>query len=120
MASKQITTQEQWDELAQADARLVVDPMVLRCGELFLTGAKRVNHRNTVWELLSRNVHAIAAFFDQLILKERIPVFNYEDTFDMQLNFDDHNVGACQRPRGDPGRHARGLRSVSRPQGRRA
>src|SRR5690606_38629380 len=37
---------------------------------------------------LNLNLHAIGMFFDALILNEKLPVFNYGDTFDMGLNFD--------------------------------
>jgi hypothetical protein len=40
------------------------------------------------WDLLSKNTHAIAMFFDYLTLAEKLPVFNYADTFDMERNFD--------------------------------
>ncbi len=33
-------------------------------------------------------------FFDAIILEDRIPVFDYGDTFDMGLNFDDRVLAA--------------------------
>jgi len=66
----------------------VVDPLILRCGELFLRGAKGVADVNAAADLLTRNIHAVGTFFDRLILDEKIPVFNYADTFDRGQNFD--------------------------------
>jgi len=65
----------------------VVDPMILRCGELFLRGAAGVSDVNAAWDLMTKNIHALSMFFDRLILDEKIPVFNYADTFDIGQNF---------------------------------
>ena len=65
----------------------VVDPMILRCGELFLGGVSGARDANAAWDLMTRNIHALGTFFDRLILDERIPVFNYSDTFDLDQNF---------------------------------
>ena len=62
--------------------------MVFRCGELFLKGASGVGDPKNVWSFLTANIHAIGMFFDCLILNQKIPVFNYGDTFDATLNFD--------------------------------
>ena len=78
-----------WKKLTAQGLETVVDPLVFRCGELFLKGAKNAD-ADKIWELLSLNIHAIGMFFDALILKEKLPVFNYADTFDSQLDFDDH------------------------------
>lgn len=66
----------------------VVDPMILRCGELFLRGSRGVEDARAAWDLLTRNIHAIGTFFDRLIIEDRIPVFNYADTFECGRNFD--------------------------------
>jgi len=76
------------NQLVDNGLSIVVDPMVFRSGELFLKGASGAGTPESVWSLLSANLHAIGMFFDCLILNEKIPVFNYGDTFDMQLNFD--------------------------------
>ena len=71
--------------------------MVLRCGEFFLKGAAGVLDAQQVWDLLSRNVHSIGMFFDAIILQDRIPVFNYGDTFDSGLNFEGRTLSAVNR-----------------------
>ena len=78
-----------WQKLLSQKLDTVVDPMVFRCGELFLRGARGVDARDNVWALLKANLHAIGMFFDHLILNKKLPVFNYGDTFDATLNFDE-------------------------------
>lgn len=58
----------------------VVDSMIVRCGELFLQGAGGVRDAGAAWDLLTMNIHALGTFFDRLILDEKIPVFNYDDS----------------------------------------
>lgn len=77
-----------WQMLREQHLGTVVDPMVFRCGELFLKGASSAAMRVKTWDLLSANLHAVEMFFDALILNTKLPVFNYGDTFDMPLNFD--------------------------------
>jgi hypothetical protein len=67
----------------------VVDPMILRCGELFLRGAAHARKADEAWDLMTKNIHALGTFFDRLVLDAKIPVFNYVDTFDLEQNFDD-------------------------------
>src|ERR1700752_578334 len=76
-------------QLVAQGLNVVVDPMVFRSGELFLKGASGVENPESVWSLLTANLHSISTFFDCLVLNEKIPVFNYGDTFDMHLNFDE-------------------------------
>ncbi len=77
-----------WKALSHNGLDVVVDPMVVRCGEVFLRGAVGARDPVQTWSLLELNVHALALFFDTLILEGRIPVFNYGDTFDAHLDFD--------------------------------
>lgn len=84
----EITRPEDFQQLAQDGLRTVVDPMILRCGELFLKGSRQADNPDEVWSLLSANIYGLGMFFDSLVLNEQIPVFNYGDTFDMGLNFD--------------------------------
>ena len=76
-----------WHQIASLGGP-VVDPMILRAGELFLRGAAGARDPAAAWDLLTKNIHAIGTFFDRLILDDRIPVFNYADTFDIDQNFD--------------------------------
>jgi hypothetical protein len=66
----------------------VLDPMIVRCGELFLRGAGGVAAPGHAWDVLTRNIMAIGTFFDRLILEPQLPVFNYADTFDHGQNFE--------------------------------
>lgn len=77
-----------WAQLSRQRLTTVLDPMVLRCGELFLEGRSGAADPDGAWELLDRNLGALGLFFDRLILDERLPVFNYGDSFDAQRNFD--------------------------------
>ena len=60
----------------------VLEPMIFRCGDLFLQGPATAWPSNEIWDLLNKNVYALAMFFDYLILAEKLPVFNYAETFD--------------------------------------
>lgn len=77
-----------WWYLSRLGLETVVDPMVFRCGERFQQGAGGVANPDVTWELLQANIHTIGMFFDCLILNEKLPVFNYGDTFDSQLDFE--------------------------------
>lgn len=75
-----ITNRNEWVKLASLDT--VVDPMIIRAGELFLQGAGD----EETWAFLSSNLHGVGMFFDTLVVRERIPVFDYGDTYDMSLS----------------------------------
>jgi hypothetical protein len=71
--------------------------MVFRAGEIFLRGrsGRALGNAPAVpldearaWDFLDKNLLALGFFFDALILNERLPLFNYGDTFDMHLNFE--------------------------------
>ena len=71
--------------------------MVFRAGEIFLRGRSGNALGNApvlpldasrAWDFLDKNLLALGFFFDALILNERLPIFNYGDTFDMHLNFE--------------------------------
>jgi hypothetical protein len=82
---------EDWHAIAKIGGP-VVDPMILRCGEIFIGGANGAPNQMVkwdqaaAWDLLTQNIHALSTFFDRIILHEQIPVFNYADTFDMTQN----------------------------------
>lgn len=84
----EINDNTDWKKLTDQGLETVVDPLVFRCGELFLKGANAAANPNAVWELLNVNLYGIGMFFDALVINEKLPVFNYGDTFDSQLNFD--------------------------------
>lgn len=84
---------EDWQSVA-AIGGPVVDPMILRCGELFLRGSANTYNPPDAWDLLDKNIHALATFFDRLILDEKIPVFDYSFTFDVIQNFEERTLAA--------------------------
>lgn len=86
-----VETPEDWLAIAKLGGP-VVDPMILRCGELFLRGAAGVGDRPAAWDLMRRNIHAIGTFFDRIVLDQTIPVFNYTDSFDIGQNFDERTL----------------------------
>jgi hypothetical protein len=74
-----------WTRLSTIDA--VVDPMVLRFGERFLGGRSACRSRpEATWRALAADIGAVSLFFDQLLTRDRIPMFNYGDTFDAGLD----------------------------------
>jgi hypothetical protein len=92
MAEKITISQEsEWTKLTDQSIETVVDPMVYRCGELFTKGAKkaRADKFSEISDLLIKNIYSIGTFFDCMILYDKLPVFNYADTFDSQHNFGD-------------------------------
>lgn len=87
-----ISNHKDWSKLTGQGLKTVVDPMVFRSGELFLKGSKGVDHPEQTFELLNKNIQAIGMFCDSMVLNEKLPVFNYGDTFDGMLNFDQRTL----------------------------
>jgi hypothetical protein len=93
-----VNTVDDWQKVSQI-GEPVVDPMILRCGEIFLRGPDVVPgqilpprlygalSRFDVWQLLEVNLHGIASFFDRIVLEDRIPVFDYTESFMVDPNF---------------------------------
>src|SRR5271166_5383168 len=71
---------EDWEKVAKIGGP-VVDPMILRCGDVFLRGPGRTTNDCDEWNLLETNLHALGTFFDRVVLDEQIPVFDYEESF---------------------------------------
>jgi hypothetical protein len=98
-----IETPDDWQRLVERNLTTVLDPMVYRAGEIFLRGrsGSALGNAPTVpleesraWDFLDKNLLALGFFLDALILNERLPIFNYGDTFDMRLNFDQRSFAA--------------------------
>lgn len=98
-----IANNQDWDKLIDRKLTTVVDPMVFRAGEIFMRGssgkaigdARRVPLQpERARDFLDKNLLALGFFFDALILNDQLPVFNYGDTFDMRLNFDQRSFTA--------------------------
>ena len=70
---------------------VIVDPMIYRLGEMFLAGnpTRDVDTSDGCWKPISQDVGGLVSFFDLLVLYDKLPAFNYADTFDSQLNFAD-------------------------------
>lgn len=92
---------EAWDELVQRNLGIVVDPLVLRLGQFFLegkAGAEADDDRR--WQAIKSDMGALVSFFDLIVLHDQLPAFNYHDTFDAQLDFNDR-LGAVLNTSGD-------------------
>jgi len=81
-----------WGAFGQRGLDSIVDPMVFRSAEVFLLGsteAARVlgQDEETLWGGLTSNVGAIVAFFDAIVLSERLPIIDYGITFDNLLDY---------------------------------
>ena len=75
--------QEAWDDLVSRGLDVVIDPMVLRTGQMFLEGAPAdLTAADRRWSAIEEDLGALAAFFDLLVMRRQFPAFNYEDTFD--------------------------------------
>lgn len=76
-----ITKQDDWNTLRP---EVIVDPMIYRIGEIFLAG--RRDGGDQLWDAVSKDIGALVSFFDLLVLHERLPAFNYADTWDQHCN----------------------------------
>ena len=80
-----IAGEADWQLIQPGD--VVVDPLVVRYGEVFLGGRRAAGERaDAKWRAIANDIGGLLLFFDQIVLRERIPIFNYGDTFDMGLN----------------------------------
>jgi uncharacterized protein (UPF0147 family) len=94
-----VNTADDWQKVSRIGGP-VVDPMILRCGEIFLRGADVVPgqilppqpygavSQSDVWQLLEVNLQGLSSFFDRIVLEDQIPVFDYTDSFKVDHNFD--------------------------------
>jgi hypothetical protein len=93
-----VDTSVDWQKLSQIGGP-VVDPMILRCGEIFLLGPDVIPgqilpprpycaiSQSDVWQLLEANLQGLASFFDRIVLDDQIPVFDYTESFMVDPNF---------------------------------
>lgn len=77
-----ITNQNGWIALRP---EAIVDPMIYRVGETFLAG-RQVGSADEQWDAVSKDIGGLVTFFDLLVLHERLPAFNYADTFDSRCD----------------------------------
>jgi hypothetical protein len=84
--------QNNWPtEFEAAGLDVIPDPMVMRVADLFIGGRSFATKTNLdpdkVWEAIEQNVDGLIAFFHLLMTRDRIPLVDYEYTFDI-TNFD--------------------------------
>ena len=84
--------QNKWaDEFAVAGLDLIPDPMVMRIADLFIGGRSFASKANLdpdkVWGAIQHNLDGLIAFFHLLMTRDRIPLIDYQYTFNT-TNFD--------------------------------
>ena len=89
-----IATPLDWPGLQQQGLGVIVDPCIYRLGQIFLDGAHAAGEKKEIrWHALENDLGALVNFFDLIVLNDRLAAFNYTDTFDKDLNFDE-SLGA--------------------------
>jgi hypothetical protein len=76
-----LETAADWQRLREKQLTTVLDPMIFRAAELFLLGCSGAYQAEETWPMLSTNLPGLAAFFDAIVLYERLPIFDYGVTF---------------------------------------
>jgi len=75
-----------WQGFAKA-AQFVPDPMILRAGEVFANGVKGAKALGRpdmdVLAALRDNIAGLIEFFDLVVVYDRVPLINYDYTFDI-------------------------------------
>jgi hypothetical protein len=100
-ADIKISKPNEWAQLRAKDLNAIVDPMVFRAGDIFLRGHRTATDTLTtkdpeaIWKALSKDLQSVQAFFDQIILADRLPLIDYGTTFDSALNYYD-SPRVCQ------------------------
>ena len=90
----EIEKPEDWQQFRANDLDVVVDPMVFRTADVFLRGRTGATSTLTlrdseeIWNALSGDIGSLMAFFDQIILADRLPLIDYGITFDSALGYD--------------------------------
>jgi hypothetical protein len=73
-----------WAVLARQGLDVIIDPFVFRVGQFFLEGREAGPDR---WRAIESDLGALVNFFDLVVLHDRLPAFNYPDTFAGALEF---------------------------------
>jgi hypothetical protein len=89
-------TDDEWQKYGSM-VGYVPDPMILRAGELFLSGRGGCRETftidgkppgddvlDTLWQALDANIHGILTFFNLLMLRDAIPLLDYKHTYRRQ------------------------------------
>jgi hypothetical protein len=82
-----IDTPEDWGKLRREGLLTVLDPLTFRTAETFLRGAPPKDDE-TLWAAISKNVDALAAFVDALMVHDKLPVFDYYISWDPGISGD--------------------------------
>jgi hypothetical protein len=68
-----IASEADWQLIHGGD--VVVDPLVLRYGEVFLGGRQAPGKRaDAKWRAIANDIGGLLLFFDQVMLRERVPI----------------------------------------------
>lgn len=81
-----VTRPEDWGTLKDNGLKVIVDPLIYRLGQFFLEGARPAGpERDLRWGTLRSDLGALVSFFDLIVLNDKLPAFNYFDSFDTHL-----------------------------------
>lgn len=89
-----ISSDTDWEQLFALKMDSVVDPMILRAGDVFLRGRRGAMatlsnpDRAKILAALTGDIGSLTTFFDQLVLAECLPVIDYGVTFETTLNYE--------------------------------
>ena len=78
---EEIKNNQDWIKLKDAGFDTVIDPLVVRAGELFIRDLDEYENKEEAFNFLDKNIHGISTFIDTLILSKGIPIFNYNPSF---------------------------------------
>jgi hypothetical protein len=91
VADLAIASFEAWPQLFRDPGfEVVVDPVVYRIGDLFLTGGRfgrgseARRYADQAWSPIGEDIGALVTFFD--LLNEQVPAFDYSVTFNPLSN----------------------------------
>lgn len=85
-----IVCAEDWAQLERDGLDVIIDPVVLRVGQFFLEGAPDSEpEQKQRWGVIESDLGALVEFFDLVVLRDRFPAFNWNDTYDERLDFGD-------------------------------
>ena len=90
---------EDWNEMVKDDLGIIVDPIIFRIGQFFLEGGSDGANKGR-WNAITSDIGALVRFFDLVVLHDKLPAFNYADTFDQGLDFGDR-LGEVLNEAGD-------------------
>src|SRR5947199_3438000 len=103
-SSVSIQTSADWEIIRQEKLKVVVASMVFRAADVFLRGIKGTERDankaepEKLWAALSSNIGSLCAFFDAVILEDRLPMYDYAMTFPPDFHTGKHGlVDVCNR-----------------------